>query len=139
MSNHPNRIPECVVRLEEAGISWQDAYALRRIAMTLHRWHELECGSEYGAIEREGDDGEGRPYWLNAMDPAESRKHKCYLPDRERGALKRLAKIMGEYPTLKAYVQGDPRGASLYILRPGDVRDGLDVEACYSNGIAVYK
>jgi hypothetical protein len=31
-------------RLERSGISCNDALALRRISMTLHRWHELECG-----------------------------------------------------------------------------------------------
>ena len=59
------------------------------------------------------------------------------VPDRERGALKRLAKIMERYPTLKAYVQGDPRGAALYILRPGDVPEGKDADAYYSRGIVV--
>src|SRR5262245_56481698 len=31
-------------RLVTAGISLDDAHSLRRISMTLHRWHELECG-----------------------------------------------------------------------------------------------
>lgn len=35
---------DCIDRLREAGISRDDAEALRRISMTLHRWHELECG-----------------------------------------------------------------------------------------------
>jgi hypothetical protein len=35
---------ECVARLEQLGIERSDALALRRISMTLHRWHELECG-----------------------------------------------------------------------------------------------
>ena len=30
--------------LTNAGIRYEDAVALRRISMTLHRWHELECG-----------------------------------------------------------------------------------------------
>ena len=34
----------CVDALCNAGIDHADAIALRRIAMTLHRWHELECG-----------------------------------------------------------------------------------------------
>jgi hypothetical protein len=46
---------------------------------------------------------------------------------------------MARYPGFASYVQGDPRGAALYILRPGDVREGADVSSCYSNGIAVYK
>jgi hypothetical protein len=38
---------------------------------------------------------------------------------------------MARYPSLRAYIQGDPRGASLYIMRPDDRE--------YSQGIAVYK
>ena len=61
------------------------------------------------------------------------------IADRERGALKRLATIMTRYPGFTAYVQGDPRGCSLYILRPGDVREGASIDSCYSNGIGVCK
>ena len=31
---------------------------------------------------------------------------------------------MKRYPTLQAYIQTDPRGCALYILRPGDVHGG---------------
>lgn len=46
---------------------------------------------------------------------------------------------MARYPALSYYVQGDPRGASLYILRPGDVPEGKEVDGYYSRGVAVYK
>lgn len=39
---------------------------------------------------------------------------------------------------LMFYVQTDPRGAALYILRPGDVPDGGDPSAYYSRGICIY-
>lgn len=64
---------------------------------------------------------------------------RYYIPDRESGARRRLAKIMARYPSLSAYIQGDPRGAALCILRPGDVPEGKDADAYYSHGIAVYK
>ena len=145
----------CVDALCRAGIAHTDAIALRRISMTLHRWHELECGdgNDYaswclsrgkkdkgGAFEY---DDAGQP-WLethynrvglvSANVPSYRR-----IPDRERGALKRLAAIMARYPTLTSYVQGDPRGASLYILRPDDVPEGKHAESYYSRGVAVYK
>lgn len=44
---------------------------------------------------------------------------------------------MARYPTLGYYVQGDPRGCALYILRPGDVPEGSTPDCCYSRGIAV--
>ncbi len=99
--------------------------------MTLHRWAEHECN---GAIQRDGDQGDGDPFWYST----ETGRRICRVPDRERGALRRLAAIMGQYPTLGSYVQGDPRGCALYILRPGDVPEGADAGSYYSRGIAVY-
>lgn len=128
----PYRTPECIPPLLRAGISPDDADALRRIAMQLHRWHELECGTETGGVER--DESTGKTYWCDAMSG-----HRYPTRDLETGARKRLAKIMSRYPTLRAYVQGDPRGAALYILRPGDVPEGENVDCCYSRGIAVYR
>ena len=120
-------------RLERAGISHDDALALRRIAMTLHRWHELECGIGLGCIER--DEETGVPYWISAR----TGRRLYRTADREKGALKRLAAIMARYPELSAHVQGDPRGAALWILRPGDVPKGADIDGYYSRGLAVYK
>jgi len=129
-------------RLLAAGIRFKDAAALRRISMTLHRWHELECGDgnnyaswcisrgrKTGQVFEYDDDG--KPYLerhaYNANKPSYTR-----IPDRERGALKRLAAIMASYPKLSAYVQTDPRGCALYI------GESL-TDTNYSNGIAVYK
>ncbi len=127
----------------------EDAESLRRISMTLHRWHELECGTDGGCIERgrtrrldssgrqafESDEN-GAPYWANHSGER-TRYHK--IPDREAGALKRLAAIMARYPSLKSYVQGDPRGCALYILRQGDVPAGASPDAYYSRGLAVHQ
>jgi hypothetical protein len=126
--------------LYRAGIKWDDAVALRRIAMTLHRWHELECGTGNGCIER--DEKTNIPYWYNANSrfvAAHDPRAYTRIPDRETGALKRLKAIMANYPGFGFYVQGDPRGAPLYILRPGDIPPGSSVESCYNRGIAVYK
>lgn len=78
------------------------------------------------------------------------------LADREAGARRRLKAIIdrvnlherhGDLPdgsgadragVLSAYVQTDPRGAALYILRPGDVPEGQDAESYYTRGICVY-
>lgn len=139
----------CLGQLQQAGISWDDACALRRISMTLHRWHELECGdgNAYGSwtIVRgrkvngafEYDDN-GAPF-TEYHSHSENKPRYTQIPDRERNARKRLAKIMARYPGFQAYVQGDPRGAALYILRPSDVPADADVSSCYNRGIAVYK
>ena len=44
---------------------------------------------------------------------------------------------LARYPGLAAYVQGDPRGCALYIIRPQDRIKGADVGSYYSRGIAV--
>lgn len=136
-----SKFPDCVPPLVNAGLALDDAIALRRIAMTLHRWHELECGdgNNYAswAIERENEDGTGRPFMVTYPHDGKPRRH--LVPDRESGALRRLRAIMARYPSLGYYVQGDPRGASLYVLRPGDVREGESADSCYSRGLAIYK
>lgn len=112
------------------GFAYADASNLRKIALTLHRWHEHECN---GAIQR--DETTGLPYWYNTQ----SGKKVCKAPDREKGALARLNAIMARYLDMRAYVQSDPRGASLYILRPRDIIPGnADLSSYYNRGIAVY-
>ena len=123
---------ECISRLVRLGIDEHDACTLRRISMTLHRWHELECGDGDGCIER--DETTGRAYWLSSHT-----MKRWPIPDREKGAHKRLAKVMAAYPTLTPYIQGDPRGASLYILRPEDMIKGARIDSYYSRGVAVYR
>lgn len=155
-------INDCRYHLVQAGITMPDADQLRRIAMTLHRWHELECGNgnNYGSwavvrgrlkrerVQTEAGlnvrrdvfeyDDAGEPYIEYHLHSGATRYTRT--PDKERGAQKRLAKIMARYPGYVAYVQTDPRGAALYILRPDDVKTGDDdVSGYYTRGIAVYK
>jgi hypothetical protein len=121
-------------RLLQAGISLEDAIQLRRIAGTLHRWHEMECGSNYGAIER--DEATGIPYQVTFAQ--NGTRFQTPIFDREASAKKRLALVMARYPSLRAYIQGDPRGAALYILHEDALADGGSIDSHYSNGIAVY-
>jgi hypothetical protein len=126
--------------LRSLGFTNDEADKLRRISMTLQRWHELECGVDGGCVER--DPESGFTYWRSEYTGKLSR-----VPDRETGAHKRLGDIVharnirqphAEDPLLSYYVQTDPRGAALYIIRPQDVPEGKDVAAYYSRGICVY-
>jgi hypothetical protein len=127
---------EMLQRLRSAGISNDDAIALRRAAMALHRWHERECGDADGnCIER--DESTGIPYATYDLN-SNGKRGRIRIPDRETGALKRIATILARYPGFAYYIQGDPRGAPLYILRPGDVPAGAEIAACYNRGIAVH-
>lgn len=128
--------------LMSLGFTREESEALRRISMTLHRWAEHECN---GDIER--DEDTGLPYRSFA---GRGGKHHAYrIPDKEKGATARLEGIVsarnkravspGSHNTAVGYyIQGDPRGCALYILRHGDVPPGGDVHGYYSRGIAVY-
>lgn len=132
---------EMLSRLERVGIKRDDAYALRRIAMTLHRWHELECGggNDFYSFALERDETSQKPFivrWSNK----DGKSYRTSTPDREKGAHKRLKTIMANYPEFVPFVQSDPRGAALYIIPKASLRDNDDLECCYSSrGIAIYK
>lgn len=148
--------------LQALGFTFDEAESLRRISNTLQRWHELECGTGEGqisrSVERENPDGTGRPF-LRVQYPTRTGyvDRRTPIADREAGAKKRLAAILArrnsegdvehhanggctisKRPQVSAYIQTDPRGAALYILRPGDVPAGADVSAYYTRGICVY-
>lgn len=117
--------------LVSLGFSYAEAESLRRISVRLHGWFEKECGTDNGCIER--DEETGKTYWLNAFTG-----RRFPVRDLETGARKRLAAIMANHAPLTAYIQGDCRGATLYIIRPGDVPAGESVDSFYNRGIVVY-
>ena len=155
--------------LRELGFTAAEAESLRRISMTLQRWHEMECGTNSGCVERGyrlardqqkprgpnnpsfTHDDDAPPYWVD-----HSGEYPRYrrIPDRETGAKRRLYRIidaankarlthmtdgkMTPQDALAPYIQTDPRGAALYILRPGDVPAGERPDAYYNRGICVY-
>lgn len=125
-------------RLGRLGVGLDDTRALRRIEMTLHRWHEGECGMDNGLTSwcYVRDEETGKAY-KEVHPHLAGRSYRLACPDREGGALKRLAAIMARYPDLVEYVQGDPRGCALYILRRADLADGASLDSVYTRGVAV--
>lgn len=106
-------------------------------------------------------DADGPPHWELAGGSGKGRYIRT--PDREKGAVARLKAIIAAqnarisdpnskeaelhiHATCAAklagsvgyYLQTDPRGAALYILRPGDVPDGGEAGSYYNRGICVY-
>lgn len=116
----------------ERGFTPAEFQALRRISMTLRRWFEAECNGdiqrdEYSGIAYRHYNRGGRDSFLTVR-----------VNDREKGAEKRLAAIMANHPGQTSYIQGDPRGASLYILRADQVKPGESVDSVYTRGICIY-
>ena len=139
-----HKTPECIPALVRAGISQDDAYALRRASMTLQRWFELECGdgNTHGSWAIERDETTEKPYMVHhhyQHGRGKDYTSRTPIPDRETGARKRIASIMARYPGMSAYVQTDPRGCALYVLRAGDIPEGQDPDCYYSRGLPVYK
>jgi hypothetical protein len=124
---------ESIERAKRCGLTEDDAIAVRRIALTLRRWFELECGSDQGCIER--DEKTGIPYfWRHNhryLDPHDPRARQR-IPDREAEAQKRLDKLMAAYPHLRAFIQTDPRGGTIYLCKPEEATDSL-----YTRGVFI--
>lgn len=109
-------------RIERAGmlnLSYDQVNTLRRAAMTLHSWAEMECNYW---IDRETVEGK--------IFLQDENGHRRQIADRETGALKRVETICKEVG-IYFYHQTDPRGASIYISK-----DPL-TDQNYPSGVAI--
>lgn len=97
----------------------------------------------------------GKPFRVTYPHAPGCKPRREAIPDRESGALKRLARIVAarndrwfapnteanrisEMPGfVLSYHQTDPRGASVYLLRASDVRPGEKLDSVYTRGVAV--
>ena len=113
--------------MADLGFRFDETETLRRAQITLHTWAEHECN---GVIQRDDDTGKPRRYYGRNMD------HSAPAPDREKGALARIAAVMSGHPELVSYHQTDPRGCALYIIRKADAA-GRDISSVYNRGVAV--
>src|SRR5574338_77404 len=127
---------EMIDRLRNLGLSLPEAIKLRRAAMTLHRWAELECGdgNDYASWAIERDEETGKPFMCTY--PHNGATRRSPVADREAGALRAVKSVLNNHPDLWSYHQTDPRGASLYIGRKSDVKEGDDLSAVYTRGVA---
>jgi len=158
------RLNEQENRLLSLGFTSDEASKLRRISMTLRRWYELECGTDIGNVSRsiERDEVTDKPfmriqYPWNSMTGTIWVDRKVPVADREKGAINRLNTIISNRNqralngipesndwvnqtfnlVVTPYLQTDPRGAALYIIRPDDIPEGKDISAYYSRGLCV--
>jgi hypothetical protein len=122
-----------IERLHMWDFSTYEAETLFRIERTLQRWGERECGdANGGAIER--DEKTGKPFWT--YERGNGKRGRYAIPDRERGALKRLAKLMESHGSYIAYHQPDCRGCALYIV-PAALLEGASIDSVYNRGLAI--
>ena len=98
------------------GIQAKAAQDFRRDSMTLRRWFTSECGdsNSYASWAIERDPETDIPYLVTY--PHNGKERKTRIPDREKGARKRIAERC-ERLGLKYYIQTDCRGIALYLSR----------------------
>jgi hypothetical protein len=138
MNKHSaQRYTHLVQSLALLGFTMEETEKLLKIERGLRRWHELECGDDNGfrSFHIERDETTGKPFEVSHYHMGGT-KSRHPIDDREKGALKRLAKIL-KGKEVTHYKQTDPRGCALYLIRPTDVPEGESVNAYYSRGIAI--
>lgn len=108
--------PDDIAVSRRLGISVFDAKALRLAGRTLHRWAEGECGDSNGVVSWciVRDETTGKPY--REVHPNTGPSYREPIRDREKGALRRVARICA-YHKLDFFHQTDPRGSALYVAR----------------------
>lgn len=126
-----------ISNLTKLGFSVDEAQSLRRISMTLHRWAELECGdgNDHASWCVERDEETDKPFLVTY--PHQGKSYRRPIADREKGALKRLEKILATHPGWTYHHQTDPRGCALYLIKKDDIPQGSSLCSCYHRGIAV--
>lgn len=127
-------------RMTNLGFSHAETDALLKAERALTRWAELECGISDAnrSVSIYRDEETGKPFyrieyragneWKTSIQPKR---------DTEKAALESVARIMENKPGFRAYHQTDPRGVSLYIIRPGDIEAGEDIRRLYNRGLAM--
>ena len=108
------KLSERIHQVTRVAISTADANTLRRAEKTLSRWSELECGdgNDHASWSIERDEVTDKPHMVTHPHTGKTRRHA--VPDRERGAIKRVAALC-ERLGLHYFHQTDPRGCSLYV------------------------
>lgn len=114
------RIIKLACALGAWGLNPAEIGTLMRAERRLHRWHEVHCNGDVWEQDAGG--------WVG--------RHGRPVRDAGASAGRQVERVMDAHPELVAYVQTDPRGCALYVLRRADVA-GEDVASVYSRGVAV--
>lgn len=115
--------------LDETGISRDDYRALRRLGLKLRQWFQDECD---GSIQT--DETSGITYRYDE----ETHKRIGEIRNLVPGWIRRAEEIVANRPEFVLFVQGDCRGAPIYLL-PKDKLGENDPDSIYSSiGYCIY-
>ena len=127
-------------RMTNLGFSHAETDALLKAERALSRFAELEFGISdcNRSISVFRDEETGKPFYRVEYRVGNDWKTRTEPKrDTEKAALQTVARILEGKPGFSAFHQTDPRGVSLYIMRPGDIEAGEDVRRLYNRGIAM--
>lgn len=115
--------------LEEVGFSFEEIMELRRLSRCFRRFFERLRNDVYYSED------DGKYYRMCANSKIVTR-----YPDLKRRYLKKLRAVFANHPNLTYYIQQDPRGSSLYVIKKTDLEYRLDeMDQIYSTlGIPIY-
>lgn len=131
---------EFFARMADLGFSGAETEALLKAERALTRFSELECGISDcdRSVSVYRDEETGKPFYRIEYCVGNAWKVRTRPKrDTEKSALQTVARILESKPGFSAYHQTDPRGVSLYLIRPGDIETGEDVRRLYNRGIAM--
>lgn len=127
-------------RMTNLGFSHAETDALLKAERALSRFTELECGISdcNRSVNVYRDEETGKPFYRIEYRIGNEWKTRTQPKrDTEKAALQTVARILADKPGFSAYHQTDPRGVSLYLIRPGDIEEGEDVRRLYNRGLAM--
>lgn len=127
-------------RMTNLGFTHAETGALLKAERALSRWAELECGISDAnrSVSVYRDEDTGRPFYrIEYRVGNEWKTNTQPKRDTEKAALQTVERILADKPGFSAYHQTDPRGVSLYLIRPGDIDAGEDVRRLYNRGLAM--
>jgi hypothetical protein len=122
-----------IAMLSALGINAPDVHALFNIEKRLNRWFTAECNGE---VYR--DEETDKTYRVIMCHRRGDVLSNSPCRDIETAALRKLDAIMSNYPHLVSYIQGDPRGANLYICEKSKITKERPIDNYYTDGVCVY-
>lgn len=135
------RMARLINNMANLGFSYDETMILRRCQMTLRRWAENECGNgnNWGSWSIERDEETGKPFMVHhhyRHGQGKDSVTKTAIPDREKGALRRVSEIVGRHSGMVFYHQTDPRGCALYVGHESALA-GQPIDQFYNRLLAV--
>jgi hypothetical protein len=75
---------------------------------------------------------------LHSLDEKDCNTGLTERDEKREKRMEEQAQTLAAEMGATAFHQGDPRGATLYFVFPGDLPPGATIQSSYTNGVAIY-